>query len=129
MYGAKWWMQGKLNYIGIHCRKAKQRVSSHLNTNSRLLNFTKYRNTNSSTLYKIYIITDTKFWLSILYDTYWCSGHMVQGLGQIDCFSLISFDLFSRKSPNYAQYMPQVSGCSLLMFRLHDQRSRSNYWS
>ena len=40
-------------YIEVHYRKAKQRVSSHLNTNSRLLNFRKYKHTNSSALYKI----------------------------------------------------------------------------
>ena len=30
----------------------KQRVSSHLKTNSRLLSFRKYKDTNLSTLYK-----------------------------------------------------------------------------
>ena len=46
-----------INYhynIGMHYRKVKQRVSSHLNTNSRLSNFRKkYEKTNSITLYKI----------------------------------------------------------------------------
>lgn len=37
-------------------RRAKQRVSSDLNTNSRVLNSIEYKNTNSnsSTFYKIY---------------------------------------------------------------------------
>ena len=35
-------------------RKEKQRVSSHRKTNSCLLNFKKFIDTNSSTLYKIY---------------------------------------------------------------------------
>ena len=40
-------------YIEMHCRKAKQQVSRHLNTNSRLLNFSKYKKTKSNTLCKI----------------------------------------------------------------------------
>ena len=40
-------------YIGMHYRKAQQRVSSHLNANSRLLKCRKYKNTTSSMLYKI----------------------------------------------------------------------------
>ena len=43
--------------IGRQYRKAKQRVSSHLNTNSRLLTFRKFKNTNSLH-YNTYIITD-----------------------------------------------------------------------
>ena len=39
-------------YIEMHYRNAKQRVSTHLNTNSRLSNVRKYKNTNSITLYK-----------------------------------------------------------------------------
>ena len=47
-------------YLGMHSRKTKQRVASHLNTNSRLL---KIRNikTQIQVRYTKYIITDTKF--------------------------------------------------------------------
>ena len=41
-------------YIGMHYRKAKQQVSSVLNTNARSLSFKKYKNTNSRTLNKTY---------------------------------------------------------------------------
>ena len=38
----------------MHYRKAKQQVSSHLNTNSHSLCIKKNKNTNSRTLYKTY---------------------------------------------------------------------------
>ena len=41
-------------YKGMHYMKPTQRVSIYLNTNSHLLNFRKYKKTNSSKLFKMY---------------------------------------------------------------------------
>ena len=47
-------------YVGMHYRKVKQRMSSHLSTNSRLLKFSKYKNKNLGKLYELYNF-DLKF--------------------------------------------------------------------
>ena len=49
----------------MYYRKAKQRVSSHLNANSRLLKCRRYKNTTSSMLYKI-----EYYWYYILIENF-----------------------------------------------------------
>ena len=41
----------------------------------------------------------------------------------------ISFDSFTWSIPNLVQGLPSMSRCSILIFRSHDQRSRSNHSS
>ena len=41
----------------------------------------------------------------------------------------IFLDTFARRLPNLLQWMTSESKCSLLIFKLHGQKSRSNRWS
>ena len=65
-------------------------------------------------------------------DPYWFSGHMFKGQGQTTllgplCCQLNIFWTFTWSIPNLVQGLPLMSRWSLLIFRSHVQRSRSNY--
>ena len=49
--------------------------------------------------------------------------------GQSAGLEKISLDTFAERLPNLLQWMTSESKCSLLIFKLHGQRSRSNRWS
>ena len=67
---------------------------------------------------------------------YWFSGHMFKGQGQTTLLSplscpfniFISFDPFTWSIPELVQGLPSMSRWSLLIFRSHVQRSRSNHF-
>ena len=66
-------------------------------------------------------------------DTYWFSGHMFKVQGQITlpsplCCPLNIFWPFTWSIPNLMQGLPSMSWWSLLIFRSHVQRSRSNHY-
>ena len=65
-------------------------------------------------------------------DPYWFSGHMFKGQGLTTllsplCCLLNIFDSFTWSIPNLVQGLPSMSRWSLLIFRSHVQKSRSNH--
>ena len=67
-----------------------------------------------------------------VYDPYWFSGHdskaKVKPLFSDHCVvRSISFDPFTWSIPNLVQGLPSMSRWSLMIFRSHVQRSRSNH--